>query len=358
MIKKYHSYLIGTFFYKFLITTIIFFSVSFILIFFEELKFFNKYDAEVYKSIFATFLNTPSVLFELFPFIFLISTKFFFMSLSDKNEIELLNKNGIDNFKFLTIISLTTLFMGLLIIILFYTLSSNLKNHYLNIKNSYTEDKYLAIVNENGLWIKENTEDNSFVVNAKKFKINSIEGITITQTILDTGDIINIISEKGDISAKLWKLSNVKIINEQGKIDQLEMFSYKSNFNGEIISNLFSNLNSLNIYQLLKLSENYKKIGYSSTEVDIHLNKLYSLPFFFFLMTILGGLVMILLKIIKSKFLILILGIFMSVIVFYINYFSSLFGANETIPVGLSIWLPNIILFLICSIGLIRINEI
>ena len=46
-----------------------------------------------------------------------------------------------------------------------------------------------------------------------------------------------------------------------------------------------------------------------------------------------------------------------SALVYYINFFSSLFGSNETIPIVLSIWLPHLILFLICLLGGVKINE-
>ena len=54
----------------------------------------------------------------------------------------------------------------------------------------------------------------------------------------------------------------------------LKVYVYNSSFNGEIISNLFSNLNSLNIYELHNLSNSYLKIGYSNTDIKIHLNKI------------------------------------------------------------------------------------
>ena len=60
---------------------------------------------------------------------------------------------------------------------------------------------------------------------------------------------------------------------------------------------------------------------------------------------------------IKTKFFTIIVGVSVSVLVYYINYFSSLFGSNETIPIALSIWLPHLILFLICLLGGIKINE-
>ena len=116
-------------------------------------------------------------------------------------------------------------------------------------------------------------------------------------------------------------------------------------------------MNSLNIYELHKLSTSYLKIGYSNVDVKIHLNKIYSMPIFFMLMTILGFIIINKLKHFKSRFFVIIFGIFVSVIVYYLNYFSSLLGNNGVLPVNLSIWAPLLILFLVCNIGLLKINE-
>ena len=167
-----------------------------------------------------------------------------------------------------------------------------------------------------------------------------------------------IIAETANISKKQWELINVKIINHKGERSKNSSIKYMSTFDGEIIANLFSNLNSLNIYELYELSENYTKIGYSTTNVMVHLNKLYSMPIFFLLMTILGFLIMVKFKFIKTKFFTIVIGVIVSVIVYYLNYFSSIFGANETLPVGLSIWLPHLILLLFCSSVMVRLNEL
>ena len=50
------------------------------------------------------------------------------------------------------------------------------------------------------------------------------------------------------------------------------------------------------------LLSNYSKIGYSTTDVNVHLNKLYSMPIFYLLMTILGLLIMMKFTFIKTKF--------------------------------------------------------
>ena len=358
MFKTYQLYVGKIFLKNVFLISLIFLGLSFILNFFEELKFFENYDVGIKYPILLTFLNSPSILFELFPFIFLISIKFFYIHLNEKNEIEIFKNHGIDNLKVLSLLSICTIVCGVFVLLVFYTFSSNLKNHYLNLKNKFSsENEYLAVVNENGLWIKEEIDGSSNIIHAKKFNKNNIEDITITQTTLLTDDINIITAKNADISSKIWSLKNVKIVDKLSGNNKYEKFNYLSSFDGEIISNLFSNLNSLNIYQLNLLLSNYSKIGYSTTDVNVHLNKLYSLPVFYLLMTILGLLIMMKFTFIKTKFFTIIVGVSVSVFVYYINYFSSLFGSNETIPILLSIWLPHLILFLICILGGLRINE-
>ena len=74
-------------------------------------------------------------------------------------------------------------------------------------------------------------------------------------------------------------------------------------------------------------------------------------------MTILGFVIINKLKRVKSKFFLSIFGIFVSVVVYYLNYFSSVLGNNGVLPIYLSVWLPLLILFLICNIGILKINE-
>tara|TARA_B100002051_G_scaffold276663_1_gene326596 strand:+ start:85 stop:1167 length:1083 start_codon:yes stop_codon:yes gene_type:complete len=359
IVKKYQEYLVTTYLFHFIVVSIIFLSLGFILNFFEELKFFDDHEVRAYYPLLLALLNTPSILFELFPFIFLITTKFFYMYLNDRNEIEILNNNGINYLKILSILSILSIFIGIIILIFYYSFSSNLKSHYYNLKKNFSEqNEYLAVVNESGLWIKEEFEETINIIHAKKFKENLIEQVTITQTNSRFKMPNTIVAEKADISKKLWKLYNVKIINNRDQNNKLSNYEYESTFDGEIIANLFSNLNSLNLYQLYELSENYSKIGYSTTNVMVHLNKLYSMPIFFLLMTVLGFLIMIRFKFIKTKFFTIVIGVFVSVLVYYLNYFSSIFGANETLPIGLSIWLPHLILLLICSLVIVRINEL
>lgn len=360
ILKKYERYLTKLFLKNILIILLVFVFLSFFLNIFEEIKYFENKEGNIYYPIFLTILNIPSIVFEILPFIFLLGVMFFFLNLFEKDEIELLRSHGINNFKITTIISLVSLVAGIILIVFYYSFSANLKSLYLNFKYKFSETgDHLAVVNEDGLWIKEISEDKSkiYIINATKYKINNLENVNITELDSDYKLITTIVSEKANIQSKNWKLSNVKIFSESKKSENIQSYTYLSSFDGNIISNLYSNLNSLNIFQLIELEENYQSIGYSSTEVKLHLNKIYSIPFYLTLTTIIGALIIFKLSYIKSKFFLIIIGVIVSVIFYYINYFSILFGKNETLPVLVSIWLPQIIIFLISALGVIRLNE-
>ena len=93
---------------------------------------------------------------------------FFFINLYENEEIELLRSNGVNNFKITFIISAVSLFVGILLIFVYYTFSANLKSLYLGMKYKYANDGgHLAVVNEGGLWIKEKNKSGNkiFIIN-------------------------------------------------------------------------------------------------------------------------------------------------------------------------------------------------
>ena len=358
ILKKYQSYLYSIFLKNFFLISFVFFCLVIIVNFFEEIRFAEKNNIDILYSVYLSLLNTPSLLFEIFPFIFLITVKTFYLSLNDKNELNILNSNGVSNLSIIFLLSTIAALIGLFLLLFYYSFSSSLKSKYLDLKNRFSDtNEYLAVVKDDGLWIKEEIENNVYLIHAERFNKNYLKSITISEIDRYYKSRNTIIAEKANIISKNWYLESVFIIDTNGNKKYLKSFVYNSSFNGEIISNLFSNLNSLNIYELHSLSRSYSKIGYSNTDIKIHLNKIYSMPFFYILMTILGFIVINKLRKFKSRFFIIIFGIFISVIVYYLNYFSGVLGNNGVLPIYISVWIPLVILLLVCNIGMLKVNE-
>ena len=358
LIKTYQDYIIKSFLKYILIIFGIFTCLIFILNVLEELKFFENSNLSIFYPIFLTLLNTPSLIFEIFPFIFLLSTQMLFIKLYDKKELDIFKNFGLTNFKIIKVLLFTSLIFGLIFNTVFYTFSSKLKNNYLSFKNNFTNDnKYLAIVNENGLWIKDEINNKINIINADEFIGNQLNSITITQLDKNFNLERTIISDSANINNNNWELKSVEIFEYDGKRKKKDLLDFETNFNKNKIKSLFSNLSSLNFLQLKELYNDYKSVGYSTSEVEGYLNKLYSYPIYLMIMTIIGSILMLHIKNFDSKIFNIVAGILFSVIVYYINYFFGVLGDNGKLPIILSIWLPLLILIIICSIGLVTINE-
>ena len=356
--KTYQIYLSKVFTSTLLKTFIVFLSLAFILNIFEEINFFKDLEVSITLPIFLTFLNIPSVLFDIFPFIFLITAQFAFIKLMDQNEINVLKNFGLDNLKIIKILSVLSFLIGLAIITIYYNFSSSLKYSYLNLKNSYAKDnKYLAVITENGIWIKDQIGEKINIINANNFKNKILYEVDIIQFDKNFNFKKNIIAQEIVIDDKTWLIKDALISNAKGQLNNIKNFKLETNLNYNDVSSLYSNLSSLNIFELNDLRKKYEDINYSSTEVNSAIQKLVSFPFYLTVMTILAATIMINIKHNKSKIFHLIFGILISVIIYYLSFFFEELGKNEQIPIGISIWVPLIIIMLISAISLIRINE-
>ncbi len=355
MIKVYTKFLIFIFLRSLLYASIVTISLAFILNLLTELDFFKQIQVNTYFPIFLSILNAPNLVFEMFPFIFLISTQLFFIKLSENKEIEIFKYSGLQNISILSILSIISFLIGLLITLIFYNFSSSLKNFYLELKSPYTNDgKYLAVITKNGLWIKDIFEDKILMINSSKIEGNHLIGNFITEFDEEFKVIQNIKSDKIDVTKNEWIIYNAKVF-KKNEYEIKKKLNIKTNFNLETINSLYSNLSSLNLIDLYELRQNYKKLNYSLTEIDLQILKLISYPIYLVLITIFASLIMLNVKNIKSTTYKISLGLFFSVIIYYLNNFSQVLGSTEKIPLFISVFIP---LFIILIINIIMINKV
>ena len=355
--KTYIKFLLKLFLISFSKVFFIFFSIILITNILEQADFFKETNFHFAYLIFLSFLNAPSIIFEILPFIFLISTQILFIKLIDNNELQIFKYTGLNNIKIIQITSLFTFVFGLFFVIFFYNISSTLQNSYLKIKNKFTnDDKYLAVVTENGLWIKDEIENKINIINASKVTDTFLVNVVITQFNENYDFIRTIHSPKVNISKNQWRVINPKIL-ENNFIQNYNEINFLSNFDLKKINSLFSNLSSLSIAELIYLRKSYKSLNYSLVEIDSHLYRIISYPVYLTLISVLSAIIMFNIGFQKNSIFKIISGILLSVIIYYINYFFNILGTTERIPLLLSILLPLIILTIINLIFIVRLNE-
>ena len=358
MISYYKKYIIKNFLICFAKVTFVFGTVVIVMNLLEEINFFKDSNEGIISTpILLTLLNMPSILFELFPFIFLISTLFFFTESIDKDELNVFKLYSITNFKIIKILITTSFLIGVIIILFFYNISANLKFLYFDIKNQYSkDDKYLAIVTGNGLWIRDDLGSIINYINAEKLDKDKLLNVTISQFNKNFELQKVIISKSVDIKSNNWIISKpiINLDNNTSTVNQLKFFS---NFDEKRIMSIFENLSSLDMFKLQSLEKDYEMLGYNTDVINGHKHRIYSYPIYLAIMVCIGAILMINIGYNKSKIGNIAIGIAVSVVIYYVNYFFNVIIETQDVPYLTSIWGPQIILSMIIITNLIRINE-
>jgi len=355
--KTYTKFLIYGFLKSFLNVFTVMISLVIILSILKEIEFFNNQEVNSLYPIYLSLMSSPSIIFEMFPFIFLIATQFFFLKLFNNEEINIFKYSGLKNMKIIIILSFVSFFIGIFTITVFYSASSNLQHFYLQVKNQFSKDKlYLAVINKNGLWIKDIVNSQTSIINSSKIDNNFLTNTFITTFDQKFNLIRSIKSDKIDIKNKEWLIYDATIFKDN-ITQKSDLIRFRSNFNQKRIESLFSNLSSLSLLKLIDLRQNYKSLNYSTVDIDMQVYKIITYPLFLVMMTILSSIIMLNTKKNNSKVLKILIGLFFSVIIYYINNFFNVMGSTEKLPLMVSIWTPIIFLSLINLIMLVNINE-
>ena len=358
MFKIYQKYLIQNFFIKFFYITFIFLSLIIILGILEEISFFKNLEKNIFYPIMLTLLNAPITLFEIFPFIFLLTTQFVFYDMIKSEELNVLKKNGLTNLNIIKILFILSIIIGVINVLIYYNLASSLKFYYTNIKNNFSNDnKYLAMVTNSGLWIKDEINDKTLITNSNYIEKNFLKESTINE--FDSNFILiqTIQSNNIDIKNNNWIIYKPKITKDNITTEDNDQIIISTNFNVDKINNIFSNISTLNLSKLFNLKKEFEEVGYSTDEIMIHLLKLSSMPIFYGVLTVLSSIIMFNFTQQKSLLFHVMIGILMSVIIYYLNFIFNSLGNNGRIPINVSIFFPLIIVSLFSIIGLVNINE-
>jgi len=357
MFKIYQLHIFKKFFLKYIYFNIIFLALIIIMGFLEEISFFKNLDKSIFYSLALTFLSAPSTLFEILPFIFLLSTQFLFFDLINNGELAILKRNSLNNFNIIKNLFLFGILIGIFNIVIFYNVSAIMKFHYLNIKNNFSNDnKYLAMVTESGIWIKDNIDNKNLIIKSKKIDDNLLYDVIINE-FNSNFELTRIIqSNKIDIESKNWVIYDPMIITNNIKEFPSNKIFITTNFDKIRINNFFSDISTMNMIDLYDSKTDLERLGYSSKEISIYLLKILMMPLNYGIIIILASILMFNVKRYNSFIFNLLLGIMISVSIYYLTFIFNALGNTGKISTQQSVFFPMLILSIISLFGVIKIN--
>ena len=355
-----NKYLVSEFFKSFFNVVLVFCCLGLILNLFEEINYFKNYDVGIGLPIVLSLMIIPSIVINMLPFILFLSSMWAFIKLKNNRDILSLKTFGLSNINFLILFCFSAIFIGIVTLFAFTPMTSVVVKYYEDIKGKYDIDKsHLASINTNGIWIREKSKDNINIIKSQKLEGELLINVSIYKFDKKNSLIKRIEGLKADISANPWIVQEgfeIDYVNE-GKRKEFQMLEFPSTFSKDKLNSIYSNLDTISFYNLIKNMDQLINKGYNPKLLKEKKHFYLSLPFFLVLMVCLAGIFTLNSNNTRQNAYYLLLSIIPCVVIFYFKNFSTALGATERIPLLLSVWSPIIILSLFCSVGIIQINE-
>ena len=355
------NYLLKNFLKTFLMVTLIIYSFGVILNLFEEIEFFKYSDVNIITPLILTAIFVPSIIIKLLPFIIFLSSMLFMVKIKNNKDLLILKVCGYSNIKIFFILASTAFLLGWLILFAINPLTSSMVKYYEKTKSQYARNiDHLVTFNKNGLWIKENINNRERIITAKKPEGKFLINVTIFQFNKNYELDKKIIAKKANISSNDWELKDVFLFEEENGVfikKVKDTFVITSNYNYKKIISLFNNSDTMSFVELIVNFDDLINNGYNYNFLKQSLHMMLVMPFFLFLMTALASILTMhtLKKSDNLKF--IIIGLLISVLIYYFKDLSIALGQTDRIPLILGIWSPILALSFFTLIGVIQINE-
>ncbi len=361
MINRINYYLIFGYSKSLFNAILIILCLGVILNLFEEIEFFKNIDSSLFLPIILTLSYIPNLIFiDLMPFVIFLSAIWFFISLRQSNDLLTLKIFGYSNFKIISIISALAFVWGVFILLVINPITSNMVKYYEKTKSNYSKDTdHLVTINRNGVWIREYSNNDLIVINAKRLDQNYLVDVSIN-VISENYIKKRIESNKADVSNNIWKMENPKVFNfnSQGNIqlEKYENLDFRSFYNLEKLNSLYKNLDTISFLDILINKEKLALRGYDKSIISERINSFFALPFFLILMIVLAA-IFTLNNRSPNNINLLLIAVLSCAIIYYMKDLSVALSKSDRLSPEMSVWIPIIIIALINSIGLLQINE-
>ena len=362
MIRNFviNKYLAKEFFKIVINTSLTFFCLGFVLNLFEEINFFKDLEVGINIPIILSVLFVPSLLYNMFPFVILISGIWFFLKIKKTDEVIALKVSGISNFSIIIIPSIVSIILGILIITAFNPITSVLVKKYEIIKGSYEKDQeYLAAITVNGIWIKEKNINKNNIIRSSNLNNENLIRVTIYEFDKENNFVKRIEAKSANISSFNWILKDVTIIDADGNYlsSNISRLDYISMYDIQKIKSLYSNLDTISFWNLKNEIQLLEARGYSTREMETKFQRSFAFPFFLLSMVLLSGVFTLGMTFQENNWSYVFITIITSVLIFYFNDFSAALGKTEKLPIVISVWMPIVIIFIFSGVGVIHVNQ-
>lgn len=305
-------------------------------------------------------LKLPEVGQQIFPFVILFSAMFTFWQLSKRHELVVMRSAGLSVWQFMMPIAFIAIVIGVLHMSAINPFGSLLMKKFegMETKHLQKQSNVISLSNQ-GLWLRQENEDGSMaVLHAGNIQMPEWALKNVIVFFFDENfgferriDAPTALLNKGE-----WRFNEAVINKPQSLPEKSDFILMATDLTISEIEESFSDPQTISFWELPRFIKVMEQTGFDARPLQVHFQKLLSMPLLFLSMVLLAAAVSLRPPRKRGTIWLVLAGITLGFIVFFMSNFLQALGASSQIPIFAAAWFPSIITFLL-GIGAIMTLE-
>jgi lipopolysaccharide export system permease protein len=294
--------------------------------------------------------KSPSAILVLLPFAFLFGSLFAFVNLNRRSELIAMRAAGVSAWRFVLPASLLAFAFGVFTIGVLNPAASLLNDQY--DKVMHQTDALAPLGNNSAIYLRQGDGKQQIVIRADKQDgvIGHLKGVTFWIYDIDSTEVPQFRERVDAKTAVLfpggWQLRDAREAKPGEPALFYENLSLTSNLDPQQAFKKYASSQSVPFWRLPGLIHQNKISGFSTTIYQLKLQQLLSTPLMFAAMTALGAVFSLRLMRLGGLTPIVISGVSLGFVIFFVNQLFSSMGKADVIPIIMAGWTPAILALL------------
>ncbi len=298
-------------------------------------------------------LKLPEVGQILFPFAILFSAMFTFWQLTRRYELIVMRSAGFSVWQFLSPVIAVAVTLAIVQVMIINPIGALLVGKFSDLENQYLNHNASEIAFfEEGLWLKQDLDEGGSYAILYAPKIDQLSWQLKNATLFKFDEQNNFLSRIDASDALLkrgfWEFNNA-LVHSASSTEPVsyERLTIPTSLTIGEIEDSFASPETMSFWNLPEYIKTLEATGFDATRLRVYYQHLWAQPLFFAAMVLLAATVSMRPPRQRGAFALIVLGIFIGFIVFFLSSFLQALGTSRQIPVPLAAWSPSLICFLL-----------
>ncbi|MAE51196.1 MAG: LPS export ABC transporter permease LptG [Micavibrio sp.] len=298
-------------------------------------------------------LKLPEVGQLLFPFAILFSAMFTFWQLTKRYELIVVRSAGFSVWQFLAPVIGVAVFVGILQMLIINPVGAVLIGKFTELENKYLRHNTSQIAFfEEGLWLRQGLEnpDHYAILHAPRIEKTTWKLRDVTMLQFDGQDnfIMRTDARRALLKDGFWEFHNVQIHRAGATVpENLSELVLPTQLTVTEIEDSFASPDTMSFWNLPGYIQTLEATGFDATRLRVYYQNLWAQPLFFASMILLAASVSLRPPRQRGTFMLIVLGVFIGFLVFFLSSYLQALGTSHQIPAALAAWAPSLICFLL-----------